>query len=60
MAPYEALCGRPGNSPACWLETGDKLVLGPEMIRETSDCIEIVWQRMKDAQDRQKSYADKR
>ena len=60
MAPYEALYGRSCNSPACWLETGDKLVLGPEMIRETSDCIEIVRQRMKAAQDRQKSYADKR
>ena len=36
------------------------MVLGPEMIRETSGCIKIVRQRMKAAQDRQKSYADKR
>ena len=60
MAPYEALYERPCNSPAYWLKTGDKLILGPEMIRETSDCIEIVRQRMKTARVRQKSYADKR
>ena len=35
-------------------------MLGPEMIRQTSDFIEIIRQRMKAAQDRQKSYADKR
>ena len=52
MAPYEALYGRPCNSPACWLETGDKLILGPKMIREISDYIMIVWQRMTTAQDR--------
>ena len=60
MAPYEALYGRPCISLACWLEIGDKLILGPEMIRETSDCIKIFRQQMKASQDRQKSYADKR
>jgi len=34
-------------------------VLGPEMVRQTTDYIEIIRQRMKAAQDRQKSYADK-
>ena len=60
MAPYEALYGRPCKSPNCWWKTTDKLLLGPDMIRETSDKIELVKERMKAAQDRQKSYADRR
>ena len=60
MAPFEALYGRPCNSPSCWVETGEKFVLGPDVIRETSDKIKVIQHRMKAAQDRQKSYADKR
>ena len=60
MAPFEALYGRPCNSPSCWVETGEKFVLGPDVIRETSAKIKIIQQRMKAAQDRQKSYADTR
>ena len=35
-------------------------MLGPDVVGETSDKIKIIQQRMKAAQDRQKSYADKR
>ena len=37
MAPFEALYGRPCKSPSCWSETTDRLILGPDMIRETSE-----------------------
>ena len=60
MAPYETLYGRPCKAPACWIEYGDKLVLGPDMIREATEKVELVKLRMKEAQDRQKSYADQR
>ena len=60
MAPFEALYGRPCNSSSYWLETGEKFVLGPDVIRETSAKIKVIQQRMKAARDRQKSYADKR
>ena len=60
MAPYEALYGRPCKAPACWVESGNKLVLGPDMILEATAKVELVKLRMKEAQDRQKSYADKR
>ena len=60
MAPFEALYGRPCKSPACWIETGDRLILGPEVIMEASRKVEEIRMRMKTAQDRQKSYADKR
>ena len=60
MEPFEALYRRPCKSPACWLEIGDGLVLGPDLVREAIEKIELIQERMREAQSRQKSYADKR
>ncbi|GAU49453.1 hypothetical protein TSUD_407400 [Trifolium subterraneum] len=58
MAPYEALYGRKCRTPLCWTEVGDKGVLGPDIIQETTLKIKSVREHMKVAQSRQKSYAD--
>ena len=60
MAPFEALYGRPCRSPLCWTEVGESSILGPELIRETSEKIDIIRKRLITAQSRQKSYADRR
>ena len=60
MAPYEALYGRKCRTPLCWAEVGDDRILGPEIIQETTDKIQMIRGKMKQAQDRQKSYADNR
>lgn len=60
MAPFEALYGRPCRSPVCWLGVGEKSFLGPEFIKDTSEKIAIIRDRMRTAQSRQKSYADRR
>ena len=60
MAPYEALYGRPCRSPSCWLEAGERGVLGPEIVQETSEKIGLIRERLLMAQSRQKSYADQR
>ena len=60
MAPYEALYGRPCRSPLCWTEIGEKALIGPNLIQETTEKIKIIRQRLSTAQSRQKSYADKR
>ncbi|GAU40783.1 hypothetical protein TSUD_26630 [Trifolium subterraneum] len=60
MAPYEALYGRKCRTPLCWTEVGDKGVLGPEIIQETTLKIKSVKEHMRVAQSRQKSYADHR
>ena len=60
MAPFEALYGRPCRSPSCWLESGEKLILGPDFVRDSSEKIDLIRLRMKEAQSRQKSYADSR
>ena len=60
MAPYEALYGRKCRSPSCWMEVGDRELEGPELIRETSEKVPIIQERMRMAFSRQKSYADPR
>ena len=60
MAPYEALYGRPCRSPLCWTEVGESSITGPNMIRDTSEKVSLIRQRLLMAQSRQKSYADVR
>ena len=49
MAPFEALYGRPCKSPVCWLETEDRLILGPNLIREAAKKIELICSRIKES-----------
>ena len=60
MAPYEALYGRPCRSPLCWTEVGKSSITSPDMIRDTSEKVSLIQQRLLMAQSRQKSYADVR
>ncbi|GJS54763.1 putative reverse transcriptase domain-containing protein [Tanacetum coccineum] len=38
-APFEALYGRKSQSPVCWSEIGDSQLIGPEIVRETTEKI---------------------
>lgn len=58
MAPFEALYGRMCCSPFCWNDIGDRALIGPKILQETIEAVIIIKDRMKAAQDRQKSYAD--
>ena len=60
MAPYEALYGNPCRSPLCWTEVGESSVTGPDLIKDTSEKVILIRQRLLIAQIRQKSYADVR
>ena len=60
MSPYEALYGKQCRTPLCWNETGERKLLGPEIVQTTVDKVNVIRARLKAAQDRQKSYADKR
>ncbi|GJV50578.1 putative reverse transcriptase domain-containing protein [Tanacetum coccineum] len=59
-APFEALYGRKCRSPVCWAEVGQVQLTGPDLVRETTEKIIQIKQRMQTARDRQKSYADKK
>ena len=60
MAPYEALYGRPCRSPLGWTEVGESSITNPDLIRDTSEKVSLIRQRLLTAQSRQKSYADVR
>ena len=60
MAPYEALYGRPCRTPLCWTQVGERSIYGASFVQETSEKIRVLKLNMKEAQDRQKSYADQR
>ncbi|CAL8153029.1 unnamed protein product [Prunus armeniaca] len=60
MAPYKALYGRPCRSPLCWAEASETVLLGPDLVQETTEKIKTIRQRLLTAQCRQKHYADRR
>ena len=60
MAPHEALYGRPYRSPTCWLEAGESSLFGSKFVQETIKKIQLIRERLRTAQSRQKSYADRR
>ena len=51
-APYEALYGRPFQSPVCWTEVGERSTKGPELISDTSVKVELIRKRLFMAQSR--------
>ncbi|GKE86798.1 putative reverse transcriptase domain-containing protein [Tanacetum coccineum] len=59
-APYEALYSRKCRSPVCWAKVGEAQLTDPELIQETTKKIILIKHRMQAAQDRQKSYADRK
>jgi len=60
MAPYEALYGRRCRTPVCWSEVGERKLESIEFIEMTSEKVKVIRENLKAAQDRQKSYADRR
>ncbi|KAI3744947.1 hypothetical protein L1987_58045 [Smallanthus sonchifolius] len=60
MPPYEMLYGRRCRTPVCWGEIGQKELGRKEIVQAMSENLDLIKARLKAAQDRQKSYADKR
>ncbi|XP_074346715.1 uncharacterized protein LOC141685521 [Apium graveolens] len=58
MTPYEALYGRKRRSPTYWDEVGERKLLGPELVQQMIEKVEVIRKRLVAAQDRQKKYAD--
>eukprot|EP00253_Pinus_taeda_P027707 PITA_27707 len=60
MSPFEVIYGRKCHTPSSWGGPEDKLMLGPEMLKEMEQMDKKVRANLKVAQDRQKSYADRK
>jgi hypothetical protein len=59
MSPFEALYGRKCNTLVSWDNPTNRVVVGPDFLMEMEERMIKIKQNLKDAQDRQKSYADK-
>ena len=57
MAPNEALYGRKCKIPTCWTYLNKHKVIGPGIVKETEEKVQVIQQRLKATSDRQKSYA---
>jgi hypothetical protein len=57
MAPFEFLYGRKCRA-LFWNEPSEKQIFGPKILREAERQVQIVREKLKLAQSRQKSYAD--
>ncbi|XP_070010550.1 uncharacterized protein [Nicotiana sylvestris] len=60
MAPYEALYGRRCRSLVGWFELGEAWLLGIDLVQDALDKVKIIQDRLRTAQSRQKSYADRK
>jgi hypothetical protein len=58
MVPFEFLYRRPYQMPLSWDRLEDRVLVGPEAIQEMEYQMKKIRQRIKEAQDQQKSYVD--
>ena len=42
----------------CWIELDEHKIIGPDLVKDTEEKVQIIQQRLKAASDRQKSYAN--
>ncbi|GJZ55738.1 putative reverse transcriptase domain-containing protein [Tanacetum coccineum] len=59
-APFEALYRRKCRSPVLWAMIGEGIVIGLELVLETTYKVVLIKEKLKAVKDHQKSYADKR
>ena len=59
MTPYEALYRRLCRSSICWTEIGERSTTDSDLIRDTSEKVDLIRNRLLTAKSRHKSYADK-
>ncbi|WMV14597.1 hypothetical protein MTR67_007982, partial [Solanum verrucosum] len=60
MAPFEALYGRRYHSPVGWFESTEPRPQGTDLIQEALDQVKVIQDRLRTAQSRHQSYADRR
>jgi hypothetical protein len=60
MAPFEVLYGRRCHTPLNWIEPGEKVIFGPDIIDEAEATVRRIQDNLKVTKSRQESYANKR
>jgi hypothetical protein len=59
MSPFEALYDRKCDTPVSWDNPTDRVVLGPELLKDMEDQVVKIKQNLKAIHDRKNVYADK-
>jgi hypothetical protein len=59
MAPFDALYGRRCCTPLNWSEAGERTLIGPDLVKDAEERVQVIRENLKMAQMRQKSYHDK-
>ena len=57
MAPFETLYGKACCIPLCWSKVGERPLVGPEIVEETTQNVKVIKANMKAAHDRHNSLA---
>jgi hypothetical protein len=60
MISFEVLYGRPCNTLVNWSNPINKITIGPDMLKEMEQQVIQIKQNLKVAQNRQKSYTDRK
>ncbi|XP_050878645.1 uncharacterized protein LOC127082449 [Lathyrus oleraceus] len=60
MTLFEALYDMRCKTHLCWYDSGESVLLGPEIVKQTSEKIKMIQENMKALQSYQKSYHNKR
>jgi len=47
MTPYEALYGRKCQTPLCWYQDGEAVLVGPELLQQTTEKVKQIQERMR-------------
>ena len=58
MAPFEAFYGRICRSPIGWFEVSEASIIGPNLVFDALEKVQLIRERLRAAQSRQKSYAN--
>ena len=51
MAPFETLYGKACRIPLCWSKVGERPLVGPEIVDETTQSVQVIKANIKVAQD---------
>jgi hypothetical protein len=60
VAPFEILYGRRHRTPLNWIEPGEKVIFGPEIVDEAEAMVRRIQDNLKVAKSHQESCANKR
>jgi hypothetical protein len=60
MAPFEVLYERRCHTPLNWIEPGDKVIFGPNLVEEAEATVRRIRDNLRAAKSHQETYANKR